>query len=65
MSFILREINFEESRSCKSAYFAILEPLNFIDLVNFSLQKVQKCIKIKTQSLQLWLQWQSLDLKNY
>ena len=39
---ILREIIFEESRSCKTAGFAILEALNFIDLVNFGLQKVQK-----------------------
>ena len=48
---ILREIKFEESRSAKTAVFAILEALNSVDLVNSSLQKVQKFIKIKFQSL--------------
>ena len=48
---ILRETNFEASRSCKYANFAILGALNFINLVNFSLQKVQKYIKIKMQRL--------------
>ena len=48
---ILRETNFEESRSCKSGNFAILGALNFVNLVNFSLQKVQKLIKNKIQSL--------------
>ena len=42
-SLILREINFSEFRSSKSAIFAILGVLNFVDLQNFSLQKVQKC----------------------
>ena len=42
---ILREVNFGESRSCKTAIFAISGALNFDDLVNFSLQKVQKSIK--------------------
>ena len=44
---ILREIIFGESRSSKTAVFVILGPLNFVDLVNLSLQKVQKFIKIK------------------
>ena len=48
---ILREINFEDSRSAKSAVFAILGAVNFVYLVNFSLQKVQKFTKIKIQSL--------------
>ena len=39
---ILREINFGESRSSKTAVFAILGALNFVNLVHFSLQKVQK-----------------------
>ena len=38
---ILREIIFGESRSSKTAIFAILEALNLVILVNFSLQKVQ------------------------
>ena len=43
---ILREINFEDSRSAKSAVFAILQAGNFVPLVNFSLQKVPKFLKI-------------------
>ena len=39
---ILREINFEEFTSCKSAVFVILGALNFVLLANFSLQKMQK-----------------------
>ena len=39
---ILREINFGESRSSKIAIFGAL---NFVDLVNISLQKVQKVMK--------------------
>ena len=42
---ILREINFVDSRSAKTAIFAILESVNLVNLVNFSLQKVQKFIK--------------------
>jgi len=42
---ILREINFGDSRSAKSAVFVILESVNFLYLVNFCLQKVQKFIK--------------------
>ena len=38
----LREINFEDSRSAKSA---VLGAVNLVHLVNFSLQKVQKFIK--------------------
>ena len=38
---ILREINFGKSRSSKIAVFAILGALNFVNLVNFSLEKVQ------------------------
>ena len=45
---ILREINFVDSRCAKTA---ILGAVNFVHLVNFSLQKVQKFIKIKIQSL--------------
>ena len=48
---ILRETNFEDSRSAKSANFTILSAVNFVHLVNCSRQKVQKCIKIKIQSL--------------
>ena len=51
---ILREINFGESRSSKPTYSFILGTMNFTDLVNFSLQKVQKFIMLK---------WHFLDLK--
>ena len=47
---ILREINFVNSRSTKTAVFAILGAANFVHLINFSLQKVQKLIKIKIQT---------------
>ena len=48
---ILREINFGESRSPKTAVFAIFGALNFVNLVDFNLQKVQKIIKFKVRSL--------------
>ena len=44
---ILREINFGESRSSKTAVFAIFGPLTVGHSVNFSLQKVKKLIKVK------------------
>ena len=48
---ILREINFGESRNSKNAIFYHFRALNFADLVNISLQKVQKIINIKIQIL--------------
>ena len=48
---ILREINFGGCRSSKTAVLAILGALKMINLVNFSLQKMQEFIKIKIQSL--------------
>ena len=47
---ILREINFGESRKSITAIFEFFEGLNFDNLVNLSLKKVQKFIKIKNQS---------------
>ena len=44
---ILREINFGDPKSAKTADFAIL---GSVHLVNTSLSKVQKFIKIKIQS---------------
>ena len=61
---ILHEINFEDSRSEKSAILPYLDPLNFNFhefwiWLNFSLQKMQKIIEIKIQSLlisrKIWL----------
>ena len=46
----LREIKFAESKSSKTAVFAILGALNFDNLVNFSFRVMQKFIKIKIQS---------------
>ena len=43
VSHLLCGINFEESRSCKTTVFTMLEALDFVDLLNISLQKVQKC----------------------
>ena len=51
ITVILREINFEDSRRAKSAVFAIFGAVNFVQLVNFSLQKVQKVVKIKIHNL--------------
>ena len=50
---ILREINFVDSRSAKTVIFVILESVNFVYLVHFSLQKVQKFIIVKIQSLKM------------
>ena len=47
----LREIDFRGSRSYKTAVLPILGALKMINLVYFSLQKMQKFIKIKIQSL--------------
>ena len=48
---ILCETKFGEGRSSKAVIFAIQQALNFVCWVNFSLQKVQKLIKVKIQSL--------------
>ena len=48
---ILREINFGGSRNAKDVVFAILGAVNIVHLVNISLQKVQKFMKTKIQSL--------------
>ena len=48
---ILRETNFGECRSSKTTVFSILGVLNFVNLANFILQKMQKSMKMKIQSL--------------
>ena len=48
---ILREINFGGSRSANPAICAILGAMKLVNLGNFSLQKMQKFIKFKNQSL--------------
>ena len=42
---ILREIIFEESRSCKSANFDILGALKFVKLLKIHFQKMQEFLK--------------------
>ena len=41
----------ENKRSFKTVVFAILGALNFVTLANFRIQKVQKFMKIKIQSM--------------
>ena len=48
---ILREINFRQTRSCKTAVFVIFKAVNYADLVNSNLQNMQKVTKIQIQSL--------------
>ena len=48
---ILHEINFEDGGSLRITVFAILGVLTIVGLVNYSLKKVQKVIRIKIQSL--------------
>ena len=48
---ILCEINFGEFRTSKFAIFAILGALSIVNLVNCSLQKMQKFLRFKIQSL--------------
>ena len=61
---ILREINFEVSGISKTAIFAILGAVNFVHLGNFTLAKVQKCIKNQIQSLCMCVKWLILHFKN-
>ena len=55
INHILREINFGKFESWKTAIFAILGALKMINLIDFSLQKVLKCKKIKIQALKMAL----------
>ena len=59
---ILREINFEESRSSQSAIFAIVGALNFVTLVNFSLQIEQKFHQNRNSEPLNLSKWQVLRL---
>ena len=61
---ILREINFGESRSSKTAGFAIVWALNMIYLADFSLQKVQKFMKNYISEPLKVLKWRILDFQN-
>ena len=62
---ILREINLGGSRSSKIAVFANLGALDFAHLVNISLQKVQKGIKIKLLSLYWCGKKANIEALNY
>ena len=59
---ILHEINLWDSRCTKTAYFAILVALNFVTLVNFSLQKIVKIHKNQNPKSLNMLKWQILHL---
>ena len=59
---ILREINFEEFGSSKTAIFAFPWALKFVDLVNFTLQEVQKFIKKSEFRGSQFVKWQILRL---
>ena len=50
---ILREIKFGESRNSKPAIFAIFGAVKFVNLVHFSLLKMQIFIEIKIHSLSM------------
>ena len=59
---ILREINFGNIRSSKTAVFVIFGALNYVDMGNFSLQKVQKLKKKNQNSVPVnVLQWQIVN----
>ena len=62
---ILREINFGEYKSSKTAYLAIMETLNFGNFVNFSLQKRAKIHPSQNSEPLIVFKWQCLDLKNH
>ena len=49
----LHEINCWDTKSAKIDLFAILGAVNLVNLVTFSLQKVQKFIKVQIQSLKM------------
>ena len=61
---ILREINFGDSRSAKCAISTHSEGLNFVNLVDFSLQKVQKFIKNQVSEPLNVSKWLILHFKN-
>ena len=57
---ILREVKIGEFRSSKTAIFAILGALKFVNLVDFSLQKVQAIIRNQILKPLNMLKWQIL-----
>ena len=61
---ILREIIFRKSRSAKPAVFAILRAVNFVHLMKFSLQKLQKFMKNQNSEPLNVVKWLILPFKN-
>ena len=61
---ILRETNFEGSRTSKSAFFAILRAVNFVQMVNFSLQKSAKIHKNQNSEPLNVVKWLISHFKN-
>ena len=62
VTLILREINLKESRNGKIVILAILGALNCVDLVNFSLQKVEKKHENQNSDLLNEIEWHILIL---
>ena len=60
---ILREINFEDSRMAKTAIFAILRAVNFVQMVNFSLKKSTKIHKNQNSEPLNVVKWLILNFK--
>jgi len=61
---ILREINFEKCRSSKTAYFAILGALNFVDLCHFQPAKSAKIHENQNSKPLIVLKWQFFGPQN-
>ena len=61
---ILREIKIGESRNPKTTVIAIFEALDFVSLVNFSLQKVLTNHKYQNSEPLNVFKWQILHFKN-
>ena len=54
----------EKLEVLKMSFFAILGALDFVNLVNFSVQKVQKVIKLQNSEPLNVLRWQILHFRN-
>ena len=59
---IIREIDLGEFRSSEIAYITILGALNFENVVNFSLHKVQKFLQNQNSEPLNLLKWQILHI---
>ena len=60
----LREINFGEIQNSKTPVYAYFEALDFVNLVNFNLQKEQKFLQNHNSGPLNVLEWQILHFEN-